>query len=218
MVLQAAALSLRSTETDVVSFLLIASVVAIASTAFRDAYTVAPVVVILGLTNLHGDVRMSEPVILPGLLPPRMFDFSTSISQNSRRAGRRSVAFEVLVTLVTAAGIAQVLIFVPGMPASAAFLSAVILAWNDPVSVLAIFKRLVSPPAQDCSRPVRSSDGGVMARAARRSSHRAVSPRISAAIPIGARCPAAYNRVTVNAIEIVRPSRCLAGTSSNRSP
>ena len=123
--------------------LLIASVVDIASKAFRVPYTVALVVagLILGLTGLYGNVRLSEPVILLGLLPPLVFEGALNVHlAELRRRWIQVGALAVLGTILTAVGIAGVLIVVPGMPASAAWLIAVILAPTDPVSVLAIFK------------------------------------------------------------------------------
>lgn len=131
------------TETLIVTLLLIASVVAIASSYLKVPYTVALVVsgLVLGVSGAFAGVSLSEPLIVLLFLPPLVFEGVLNVHFDElRRRWLQIGLLAVIGTVISAAVIGGLLLLIPGMPLPAALLLAVILAPTDPVSVLAIFK------------------------------------------------------------------------------
>lgn len=135
--------NIHVTELTVVTLMLIAALVAIAASRVRVPYTVALVVVGVGLgaSGAFDAVRLTSELIFLIFLPPLLFEGALNLDLGELR--RRWLQVSVLAglgTVVAALVIATGLVVVVGMPVRFAALLAVILAPTDPVSVLAILK------------------------------------------------------------------------------
>ena len=131
------------TESLIVGLMLVAALVGIAVSRLRVPYTVALVLVGLGLSvsNAFAGVDLTSDLILLVFLPPLLFEGAINMNLDDLVLRWRQVALLAIVgTAVSAATIASLLTLVPGMSFEYAVVIGVILAATDPASVLAIFK------------------------------------------------------------------------------
>ncbi|WP_395152629.1 Na+/H+ antiporter [Ilumatobacter sp.] len=131
------------TETLIVGLMLVAALVGIAVNRLRLPYTVALVLVGLGLgvSGTFGAINLTSELILLVFLPPLLFDGAINMDLGDLILRWRQVAVLAFVgAAISASVIGLFLVLVPGMSAEHAVIFAVILAATDPVSVLAIFK------------------------------------------------------------------------------
>lgn len=131
------------TETLIVGLMLVAALVGIAVNRLRLPYTVALVLVGLGLgiSGTFGEIDLTSELILLVFLPPLLFEGAINMDLDDLVLRWRQVAVLAFVgAAISASVIALFLALVPGMSAEHAVIFAVILAATDPVSVLAIFK------------------------------------------------------------------------------
>ena len=141
--LAAASNGIEVTETLIVALMLVSALVAIAVDRLRLPYTVALVLVGLGLgvSGAFTDVRLTSDLILLVFLPPLLFEgaINMDLAELKRRWFQVGV-LAVVGTTVSAAVIAAALVVVPGIELPLAVVLAVMLAATDPISVLAVFK------------------------------------------------------------------------------
>jgi CPA1 family monovalent cation:H+ antiporter len=130
-------------ESLIVGLMLVAALVAIVVSRVRVPYTIALVVVGLGLglSGVFDAIDLTSELILLVFLPPLLFEGAVNMDASVLLLRWRQVAvLAVAGTLISAGVIAGVLVLVPGMAAELAFVLAVMLAPTDPISVLAILK------------------------------------------------------------------------------
>jgi len=135
--------NIRVTEMTIVTLMLVAAVVAIGVSRMRVPYTIALVLVGVGLgaSGAFDGVKLTGDLIFLVFLPPLLFEGALNLDLGELR--RRWFQVSVLAglgTVVAAVVIAIGLVGVLGIPLRYAALLAVILAPTDPVSVLAILK------------------------------------------------------------------------------
>lgn len=128
----------------VAELLVVATAVAILTKRVRIPYTVALVLVGLGVgfTKLLHPVGLSTDVILLVFLPPLLFEGTVAMHLATLRAKWvEIVTFAMPVTLLSAALVASTLHFGFGYAWLPALLVGAILSPTDPVSVLAILRQ-----------------------------------------------------------------------------
>jgi CPA1 family monovalent cation:H+ antiporter len=134
-------------ETLVLEMLLIVSVVAIIGRRFRFPYTVALVVVGLGLSlRPQLELDLTPRLILSLLVPPLVFEAAFHLNLNELWKNLRLVLLlavpGVVINMLVVAGI-MVVVGVLTLPIALIF--GALIAASDPVSVLAIFRRIGAP-------------------------------------------------------------------------
>ena len=132
------------TESLIVGLMLVAALVGIAVSRLRLPYTVALVIVGLGLgiSNAFAEVNLTSDLILLVFLPPLLFEGALNMDLDDLVLRWKQVGVLAFFgTAITALVIAGLLTWIiPGMSFELAVVLAVVLAATDPVSVLAIFK------------------------------------------------------------------------------
>jgi CPA1 family monovalent cation:H+ antiporter len=134
-------------ETLVLELLLIVSVVAVVVRRFRIPYTVGLVLAGLALSFRPPiKIELTPELILAILLPPLVFEaaFHLNIDKLRRNVGTillLAIPGVILTTLITGG----ILSFGAGLPLRAALVFGALIAATDPVSVVAIFRRIGAP-------------------------------------------------------------------------
>jgi CPA1 family monovalent cation:H+ antiporter len=134
-------------ETLILELLLIVSLVAIAVRRFRIPYTVALVLAGL-LLSLRASIELSltPELILTILLPPLVFEAAFHLNLDKLQRNLTTIAVlavpGVVITMLVVGGILNL---GAGLPLGAALVFGSLIAATDPVSVLAIFRRLGAP-------------------------------------------------------------------------
>jgi CPA1 family monovalent cation:H+ antiporter len=133
---------LGTTETTIVALLVVAALVAIAVSYLRVPYTVALVVVGLGLSfgARPLDIPLTDQLIVLVFLPPLLFEGAINMDLDDLRLRWAQVTALAVPGTAVAVGVLTGAFWLIGVPPAGAFLLGVILAPTDPVSVLAIFK------------------------------------------------------------------------------
>ncbi|MDF1500646.1 MAG: Na+/H+ antiporter [Anaerolineales bacterium] len=134
-------------ETLILELLLVVSIVAIIVRRFRIPYTVALVLAGLALSFRVGiQIELTSELILALLLPPLVFEAAFHLDLDHLK---RSIV--VIATLAIPGVVLNMLIvggilsLGPGVPLSIALVFGALIAATDPVSVVAIFRRLGAP-------------------------------------------------------------------------
>ncbi len=136
-----------TTETTVVALMLVFALVAIAVRRLRVPYTVA--LVIVGLLITIGEpvhVTLSPDLILGLLVPPLVFEASFQLNLRELRRSLPAILIlavpGVIVTMLVVGG----LVFLgTRLPLPVALLFGALISATDPVSVVALFRRLSVP-------------------------------------------------------------------------
>ncbi|HET7034149.1 MAG TPA: Na+/H+ antiporter [Thermomicrobiaceae bacterium] len=138
-----------SLETAVVSGLLVVVVAAILVRRINLPYTALLVLVglLLGFVPLVPHFELTPAVILLIFLPPLLFEASFNLHEESLRESLPAMLLLAIPgTVVGALVIAALLRASTGKPLSILFVFGALVAATDPISVLAVFRRLgVSP-------------------------------------------------------------------------
>ena len=134
-------------EEVIISLLLIASVVAITARQLRLPYTVGLVLIGLVLTFLTAtEVSISPQIILALLVPPLVFEAAFHIRLNDLRRDlglilTLAIPGVILTTLI----VGGVVAWGTGLVLPAALLFGAMVSATDPVSIVALFRRLGVP-------------------------------------------------------------------------
>lgn len=134
-------------EALILELLLVVSIVAIIVRRFRIPYTVALVVAGLALSFRAGvQIELTSELILALLLPPLVFEAAFHINYEQLRRNFLVIALlaipGVVINMLIVGGILNV---GPGVPLTVALVFGSLIAATDPVSVVAIFRRLGAP-------------------------------------------------------------------------
>ncbi|HEY9870705.1 MAG TPA: Na+/H+ antiporter [Candidatus Obscuribacterales bacterium] len=127
------------------ALLLVASAVAAAVKWVRLPYSIALVIVglVIGVFHILPTVEMTPELILVVFLPALLFEASWNLEITALR--RNWLPISVLSTLgvvVSMAVIAALLHYCAGVPVDAALLFGAMISATDPISVLALFKKM----------------------------------------------------------------------------
>jgi CPA1 family monovalent cation:H+ antiporter len=134
-------------EILILELLLIVSVVAVVVRRFRIPYTVGLVLAGLALSFRPPiKIELTPELILAILLPPLVFEaaFHLNIDKLRRNVGTillLAIPGVILTTLITGG----IMSYGAGIPLSAALVFGALIAATDPVSVVAIFRRIGAP-------------------------------------------------------------------------
>ncbi len=134
-------------ETLILELLLIVSLVAIIVRRFRIPYTVALVLAGLALSlRATIEVELTPELILSILLPPLVFEAAFHINLEKLRRNLTTIGLlavpGVVISMLVVGG---VLNLGAGLPLELALVFGALIAATDPVSVVAIFRRLGAP-------------------------------------------------------------------------
>jgi CPA1 family monovalent cation:H+ antiporter len=134
-------------EEVIIGLLLIASVVAITARQLRLPYTVGLVLIGLALTFLTAtDVSISPQIILAMLVPPLVFEAAFHIRmQDLRRDFWLIITLAVPGVILTTMLVGGVVAWGIGLEVPAALVFGALVSATDPVSVVALFRRLGVP-------------------------------------------------------------------------
>lgn len=136
------------TITVFIALLLIASGVAMATKWIRVPYTLALVIIGLVISPMHflPVVHISPELILLIFLPALLFEAAWNLKLEHLRENLLPILALAIVGVTIAVGIiGSVLHFGIGMPWTPALLFGAMISATDPVSVLALFKKLGAP-------------------------------------------------------------------------
>jgi len=134
-------------ESLVLELLLVVSVVAILVRRFRIPYTVALVLAGLALSfRARQGIELTPELILGLLLPPLVFEAALHIRLVELRRQMGLIALlavpGVVLNMLVVGGVLRL---GAGLPLGLAFIFGALIAATDPVSVVAIFRRLGAP-------------------------------------------------------------------------
>lgn len=138
---------LLQTETLILEMLLIVSVVALAVRRFRIPYTVALVLAGVAL-SFRSPIRMNltSELILFLLIPPLVFEAAFHLNLDKLRKNLGSIFVlavpGVILTMLIVGGVVH---YGGGLALGSALVFGSLIAATDPVSVVAIFRRLGAP-------------------------------------------------------------------------
>ncbi len=134
-------------EILVLEMLLIVSLVAVVTRRFRVPYTVALVLAGLVLSlRARLDIGITPQLILSLFLPPLVFEAAFHLPlRDLRRDGVTIFLLAVPGVLLSMAVVGGVLAWAGGVALPLALVFGALIAATDPVSVLAIFRRLGAP-------------------------------------------------------------------------
>ena len=134
-------------EEIIIGLLLIASVVAITARQLRLPYTVGLVLIGLALTFLTAtDVNISPQIILAMLVPPLVFEAAFHIRlEDLRRDFWLIITLAVPGVILTTLLVGGVVAWGTGLALPAALVFGALISATDPVSVVALFRRLGVP-------------------------------------------------------------------------
>jgi CPA1 family monovalent cation:H+ antiporter len=133
----------------VVAVLIAMPVIAFVSRRLRVQYTVAMVVVGLGVSALtgRGDLEVPPAIAVTILLPGLVFEAAYRLDAVELRRTFGGVALlAVPGVIVTAAVVAAVLHVAAGLPLVQAFIVGAMVSATDPVAVVATMRQLKAPP------------------------------------------------------------------------
>ncbi|MGB9178712.1 MAG: Na+/H+ antiporter [Pyrinomonadaceae bacterium] len=136
------------TITIFITLLLIASVVAMLTKWIRVPYTLALVIVGLAISPMHflPPVHISPDLILLIFLPALLFEAAWNLRLSELRANLLPILMLATVGVFLSVGIiGSIIHFGIGLPWASALLFGAIISATDPVSVLALFKKLGAP-------------------------------------------------------------------------
>ena len=141
---------LLASEVSIVLLLAIAAAVAVAVRRVRLPYTVALVVVGLGLTLLPTDfiqINVSSDLILAVLVPPLLFEATVHISWGRLRRDLAPVLLLALAGTLIGAFVVGGLVtnLVEGIPWAPAIAFGALISATDPVAVIAFFRSIGVP-------------------------------------------------------------------------
>ncbi|MFQ6088070.1 MAG: Na+/H+ antiporter [Candidatus Methanofastidiosia archaeon] len=139
---------LETTEIQILSYLIIASGVAIAVKYIKLPYTIALVLtgLVLGTLNLLSGIELSEELIFFIFLPPLLFEGTLNMDLEQVRESAKVITLLSLVGIVVSTlTIGFMLFLILKLPFSVALLFGAIISPTDPISVLAIFRKLGVP-------------------------------------------------------------------------
>ncbi|HEX9796405.1 MAG TPA: Na+/H+ antiporter [Anaerolineales bacterium] len=134
-------------EILVLELLLIVSVVAIVVRRFRIPYTVALVIagLVLSFRSPLG-IELTSELILSLLIPPLVFEAAFHLNLSRLRENYRTIVLlavpGVLLSMVLVGGVVH---FGGGLSLGSALIFGALIAATDPVSVVAIFRKLGAP-------------------------------------------------------------------------
>ncbi|HVN83200.1 MAG TPA: Na+/H+ antiporter [Terriglobia bacterium] len=134
--------------TVLISLLLVSSCVAIAAKWIRVPYTLMLVIVGLIVSPMHflPSVHISPDLILLIFLPALLFEASWNLNFSHLRENLWPILLLVVPGVFLAVGVIGILLHLgTGMAWSSAFLFGAMISATDPVSVLALFKKLNVP-------------------------------------------------------------------------
>ena len=136
-----------STETIVIELLLVVIVVAIAIRRFNFPYTVALVIVGLLLTfQSQVKITLTPELILTLFVPPLVFEAAFHINfQDLRRNLAGILVLAVPGVILTMLIVGGVLVIGTGLNLATALVFGALISATDPVSVVAIFRKLGVP-------------------------------------------------------------------------
>lgn len=134
-------------ETLILELLLIVSLVAIIVRRFRIPYTVALVLAGLGLSlRAQIQITLTPELILSILLPPLVFEAAFHLNLDKLQRNLITIGLlavpGVVITMLVVGGIIHM---GAGLPLGLALVFGALIAATDPVSVVAIFRRLGAP-------------------------------------------------------------------------
>jgi len=134
-------------ETLILGLLLIVSIVAVAVRWLRIPYTVGLVLAGLVLSFRPPiELELTPELILAILMPPLLFEAAFHLNIDHLRRNVGTIALlaipGVIFTMVITGGIVH---FGAGLPQGAALVFGALIAATDPVSVVAIFRRIGAP-------------------------------------------------------------------------
>lgn len=134
-------------ETLVLELLLIVSIVAIIVKRFRIPYTVALVLAGLLLSlRVQLEIQLTPELILTLLLPPLVFESAFHINLRRLRQNMSTIAILAIPgVIINMLIVGAIMSFGGGMALSVALVFGALIAATDPVSVVAIFRRLGAP-------------------------------------------------------------------------
>jgi CPA1 family monovalent cation:H+ antiporter len=134
-------------ETLVVQLLLVAALVAIVVRRLRVPYTVALVIAGLLLTyQLTDPIELTPELILAGLVPPLVFEAAFQIQLQQLRDNLLLIlALAVPGVLLTTAVVGLLVTAGLGVPLTTGLVFGALISATDPVSVVALFRRLTVP-------------------------------------------------------------------------
>jgi CPA1 family monovalent cation:H+ antiporter len=138
----------HSTITIFITLLLIASGVAMLTKWIRVPYTLALVVVGLAISPMHfiPPVHISPDLILLIFLPALLFEAAWNLKLSELKANLVPILLLATVGVALSVGIIGAIIhYGIGLSWSSALLFGAIISATDPVSVLALFKKLGAP-------------------------------------------------------------------------
>src|SRR5665647_1212532 len=125
--------------------MLLATMVAMLGRYIRIPYTIALVLTgfVVGLLGLLPGVHLNPQLLFAIFLPPILFDAGININLTLLKKQWLSISlFAVLGTIISTVVVGWAVHYFIGLPILVALLFGAIISPTDPISVLAIFKRL----------------------------------------------------------------------------
>lgn len=134
-------------ETIVLELLFIVSIVAIAVRRFRIPYTVALVLVGLALSFRSPlEVQLTEDLILALFIPPLVFEAAFHINFDKLRRNMGTIALLAIPGVVlTMLIVGSIVAWGTDLPLAPAMVFGALVAATDPVSVVALFRKMGAP-------------------------------------------------------------------------
>ena len=136
------------TETVIIELLVVASLVAIVIQRIRLPYTVALVLVGLGLSFFQGmiTIELTEELILALFLPPLLFEAAFHVEVKELRQNLSPILmlaiFGVIISTFVVGGLVA---WGTSLTLSTALIFGALIAATDPVAVVAMFRALGAP-------------------------------------------------------------------------
>ena len=134
--------------TTLVLLLIVTLVVAVASKYIRIPYTIALTIagLLIALANVPLTIDLTPDLILFIFLPALLFESSYNLHFAEVRDNLRPIALLAIPgVILTAACVAVGLHYATGLAWETTFLFGAIMSATDPVSVLAIFRKIGAP-------------------------------------------------------------------------
>jgi Na+:H+ antiporter len=135
-------------EIQLISLLLIAVTVAVITKYIRVPYTISLVLVglLVGTSRIMEGIELSEEIIFYVFLPPLLFEGALRMDFQHLKENAKSVAFLAIPgVIVSVAIIGSIIHYALGLSFPISLLFAALITPTDPVSVLALFRKLGAP-------------------------------------------------------------------------
>lgn len=135
-------------EIQLISLLLIAVTVAVITKYIRVPYTISLVLVglLVGTSRIIEGVELSEEIIFYIFLPPLLFEGALRMDFQHLKKNAKSVALlAVPGVIISVAIIGSIIHYAIGISFPISLLFAALITPTDPVSVLALFRKLGAP-------------------------------------------------------------------------